>query len=610
MPTLPGLALLPLLAAPSAPALPPGLEPGKVVVHELDVPVRVVLVGFDEKAVDERVLVRSLPKASRPVARYPRFHGRGRELGLEYRFRYDVVRKGKRFADALFAHLKRIGTREGRTLYQTLYNEQRGNVLDVPPTVLHVDGPAVEKWLGEHDADPNGGRGYTLYFLNWFGRDDFEFHVYTKTDEPDPDTRYNFGRERDSRKMVAWGGTHGRRWFYDFSAGPEAWGGSYDVDEADLDGDEEPDYRIPPIWEYRSDAYRRPELLVTDMGRLARFVGIDLLFTPSPLYDPLATAPRAGGAKVAHVARFEGERGASGGRIFDADFAREQWRRLQPYYRWRTGGSRHVIEGETRLALDIFVGNVVDDQACWRPFGDPFAQLFCHFTRRLSEFVPAYGADDHVQALLAFNTNDPGLAGLLGFADDDWATGAPSHVFMFDGADAREAGFGFTATGVHEVGHHLGLSHPHDGYDSEMKIDFAAAGALFFAWAGDESHTVMHDIALSNGFGAFDRDNMYRWEAAGHLNRANALAGAVVARADAERVGDLVRAADALARRSRAALRSWDYLRAVESARRARDLLDEAAERVGAVVAEAPVPPDPVASRTRPRTCRARYLHE
>jgi hypothetical protein len=615
VPTLPGLALLPLLAAPVAAPAPaiaplPGLQPGKVVVHALEIPVRVVLVGFDAKAVDDRVLLRSLPRTYRPVARYPRFHGRARELGLEYRFRYEVVRKGRRFTDAFFAYLRKIGSREGRTLYQTLYNEQAKNVLDVPSTVLHVDAPEVERWLGENDTDPFGGRGYTLYFLNGYGRDDFEFHVYTKTDEPDPDTRYNFGRLRDSRKLVAWGGSHGRRWFYDFSAGPEAWAGSYDVDNADLDGDEQADYRIPPIWEYRVDGYRHPERLASDMGRLARFVGIDLLFTPSPLYDPLATAPRAGGAKVAHVALFDGEPGTNGTAYFNPDFALEQWRRFQPYYRWQAGRSRHVLEGEARLALDIFVGNVADDQACWRPFGDPFAQLFCHFTRRLSEFVPAYAPGDHVEALLAFNTNDPGLAGLLGFADDDWATGAPSHVFMFDGRDAREAGFGFTATGVHEVGHHLGLSHPHDGYDAEMGLDFAAAGALFFAWVGDESHTVMHDIALSNGFGTFDRDNMYRWETAGHLNRANAIAGALGGRADDEAVADLVKAADALARRARVALRGWDYVRAAQSARAARDLLDEAAERLGAVIAEAPVPADPVGVRARPRLCRARFLHE
>jgi hypothetical protein len=612
LPVLAGLSLLAAVPPLPAPSVASGLRPGKLVVHAIEVPVRVVLVGFEDQDVDEGALLRSLPRTYRPVARYPRFHGRGRELGLEYRFRYDVARKGRRFSDALFGYLKKIGVREGRTLYQTLYNEQSRNVLDVSPSVLDVDGPLVEKWLVENDADPSGGRGYTLYFLNWYGRDDFEFHVYTKTDEPDPDTGYNFGRLRDSRKMVAWGGSHGRRWFYDFSAGPEAWGGGYDLDNADLDGDEEPDYRIPPIWEYRVDGYRRPDLLAGDMGRLARFVAIDLLFTPSPLYDPLATAPRAGAAKVAHVALFEAEPGARASRYFDADFAREQWRRFEPYYRWQIGRSRHALDGESRLALDIFVGNVVDDQACWRPFGDPFAQLFCHFTRRLAEFVPAYAPGDHVEALLAFDTNDPGLAGLLGFADDDWSTGAPSHVFMFDGTDAREAGFGFTATGIHEVGHHLGLSHPHDGYDSEMRLDFQAAGALFFAWTGDESATVMHDIALSNSFGTFDRDNMYRWEAAGYLNRANALAGALGKRADDAAVADLVRAADALARRAQSALLGWDYLRAAQDARRARDLLEDAAvrARVRPATADATVAPDAPGVKARRRSCRVRFLHE
>jgi hypothetical protein len=612
---LSSLAVLAFLAAPApaaGPVVPPGLEPGKLVVHELQIPVRIVLVGFDDLGVDEKALVAAMPRTYRPVARYPRFHGRSRELGLEYRFRYDVVRTARRFDDALFAYIKKIGVREGRTLYQTLYNEQSRNVLDVAASVLHVDGPLVEKWLGENDPDPSGGRGYTLYFLNWYGRDDFEFHVYTKTDEPDPDTGYNFGRLRDSRKMVAWGGTYGRRWFYDFSAGPEAWGGGYDLDNTDLDGDEEPDYRIPPVWEYRVDGYRRPDLLGTDMARLARFVGIDLLFTPSPLYDPLATAPRAGGAKVAHIALFDGETGTSGSAFFNAERARDEWRRFQPYYRWQIGRSRHSLDGDSRLALDIFVGNVVDEQACWRPFGDPFAQLYCHFTRRLADFVPAYGADDHVEAVLAFDTNDPGLAGLLGFADDDWTTGAPSHVFMFDGADAREAGFGFTATGIHEVGHHLGLSHPHDGYDAEMRIDFAAAGSLFFAWAGDESATVMHDIALSNGFGTFDRDNMYRWEAAGYLNRANAIAGALGKRADEPRVADVVKTADALARRARASLAAWDYLRAAQDARRARDLLDDAAARMGVrvTIRDDAGPPDAAAAKARLRLCRARFLHE
>ena len=102
---------------------------------------------------------------------------------------------------------------------------------------------------------------YTVFFINWYGRPDFKYHVYTKTDEPDPDTGYNFGLLRQSRKMIAWGGTAAddaeggpsataRVWFYDLSAGPEFWTDNWDITTADLDGDGALDYRMPPVWEY------------------------------------------------------------------------------------------------------------------------------------------------------------------------------------------------------------------------------------------------------------------------------------------------------------------------------------------------------------------------
>ena len=40
----------------------------------------------------------------------------------------------------------------------------------------------------------------------------------------------------------------------------------------------------------------------------------------------------------------------------------------------------------------------------------------------------------------------------------------------------------------------------------------------------------MHYIAVSNGFGRHNQDNMYRWETAGYLNWANALAGDILRR--------------------------------------------------------------------------------
>lgn len=55
-------------------------------------------------------------------------------------------------------------------------------------------------------AGVNNGN-YTIYFVDWYGRADFKFHVYTKIPSNDPDTGYDFGTNRGSRKIVARGGT-------------------------------------------------------------------------------------------------------------------------------------------------------------------------------------------------------------------------------------------------------------------------------------------------------------------------------------------------------------------------------------------------------------------
>ena len=85
-----------------------------------------------------------------------------------------------------------------------------------------------------------------MYVVNWWGdgerpREGFEHHVYTKTNEPDTDTGFNFGRLSNSRKLIAWGGTTAeneengrgpasRVWFHDLSAGPHSFTDNWNVD--------------------------------------------------------------------------------------------------------------------------------------------------------------------------------------------------------------------------------------------------------------------------------------------------------------------------------------------------------------------------------------------
>ena len=73
------------------------------------------------------------------------------------------------------------------------------------------------------------------------------------------------------------------------------------------------------------------------------------------------------------------------------------------------------------------------------------------------------------------------------------------------------------------------MSHPHDGWDSEMKMEYGPEGDFYFAWAGDESNSMMSYVDLNWDFSQFDRDNFNRFEAGGYIVNANAIAEDVLA---------------------------------------------------------------------------------
>jgi hypothetical protein len=107
--------------------------------------------------------------------------------------------------NAFFGYLESIAQAKPRTAFQDEYNAQDGK-LDVGQN-HRIDAPSVEKWIIEHPPAGVDLAEPTIPLVNWKDRPDFELHVYTKTSEPDPDTGYNFGVQRESRNIVARGGT-------------------------------------------------------------------------------------------------------------------------------------------------------------------------------------------------------------------------------------------------------------------------------------------------------------------------------------------------------------------------------------------------------------------
>lgn len=593
--------LLLALAMPAASvsadkAAPPNLavlQPGGFQTLEQDLTVNVVFVGYEPGVgnmdVDPAGFLNELPSTYRAINRFPSFYSGNEFLGLTFNYDYNLVFADSAFEDSFFGYLSSIAVPMPRTLYQDLYNTQAARSLDV--TDNHwIDAPSVEQWLADNAETLLGvdTRQYTIFYINWYGRADFKFHVYTKTDEPDPDTGFNFGEALHSRKLIAWGGTtpddeenglgslH-RIWFYDLSAGPEAWTDNWNLDDADLSGNGATEYRMPPVWEYGNlSAYRPFDDLSGDLGKVARYVAINLLFTTSPLYKPAISPPVLPSDIQLDINVFQIDPNADGRDYFDLDLLIGELSELQPLNTFTAEINSHPFKANFAKMYLCFYNDV----SCYgnRLFGIAFGDPFLFFSDHLVQYLEGDG--DHEILLIAYNTTDELFTCCLGYADDNWADGTQSFVFGFDAPFIRDVGYGFTTTFIHEVGHHLGLSHPHDGYDYEADVDYGPGDEFYFAWSGDESNSMMSYIDLNWDFSQFDRDNMNRYLTSVYINQANVILDKIYASPRAGQAGSLLMAADGFAAAALSDYDAMDYAGAAANAKMAYSKVLEAAAQI------------------------------
>ena len=200
---------------------PGGLSPGKFVVHEQRVPIRIVLIGFDKEQINAGDLHRT-------VAGH-----------LQAGCAQSTVLRPRRAQSWTAVQLQVPDPAQGPRLHRSLLrasriDRDRGTAHPVSNPVQRAghERPRRDRPGARHRrrrASSAGWRqhasqrraGYTVYFVNWYGRNDFRFHVFTKKDDPDPDTGFNFGELAQSRDQLLGRNAASRTWFYDFSAGPE-----------------------------------------------------------------------------------------------------------------------------------------------------------------------------------------------------------------------------------------------------------------------------------------------------------------------------------------------------------------------------------------------------
>lgn len=591
------LAVVGFAVGPASAEPPPFqvLTPGGVGTLVEDLPVNVVLVGYDAgtgpRQIDPGRLLADQAPVAAGVSRFLAYFG---EIHPTYTAQfpdYRVTFASDTFDDDFFSFLTATGESMPLTRYQQLYNEQSIRTETVADN-LTIDAPTVERWLGEHapelGVDPTEP---TVFFVNWFGRPDFRFHRYAKHGSTDSDSGRDFG-VLDSRQVIAWGGTpnpEGHRiWFHDLSAGPESNTENWDLVNADVDGDGVSDYRMPPVWEYGSDAgYRSFDDLSGDLGKLLRYVHLDLLVGPSPLYHPSISPPllpETFGVDLTRV-RAAGQPAAP----VDGPVLLSRLEELQPWNDFRLverstpySGRIRAVNRCWRTAWTDF--NVVGD-SCFgsRAGGIAYYDMFLHVFDHVDQFTSP-GPEHSIPTLLFEVPATEALPLARAVAEPNYYTGEQFDIASYQVPAATEAGIGQTDTLVHEVGHHLGLSHVHDGLDFSSGRFLDASGDFFFLWTGDESATVMSYLDLANEFGQFDRDNAGRWLTAAYLNQANQVLARIVTKRSWSTHQERLVEADDRALAAIGEIGERDYVAGARLAKQAYDLLLDVAADLNIVI--------------------------
>lgn len=506
------------------------LEPGafREINQQLDI--NIVFVGFQRgdgyQQVNETRMRQFL------ASRYRTWNWQTGWVGNSFDYRYNVKFAPRRFEDAFFSFLDSQRNPGCVVTYmQEYYNAEPSHSVNINENSC-IDPNNTERWLGDHARDIGvDPTKYTIFLINWWGRPDFHFHTYSILDhpDPDPDTGFSPADYQDSETQ-AWGGTtpddeqNGlgslrRIWFYDLSAGPDLLSNSYILNTADINGDGYDDYRIPPIWEYGNmSAYRPFDDLSGDLSQIVRYLAIDAQFTSSPVLNP-ALSERLPNSIQTDITYFNGDGTARGQDLMKPSRGQLEMKKLRPF------NPISIAEREVpytpehdaiyQCALPYWFGTPTN---CYPGRSNGGWDINIFHSDHLNEYV--YGNADHEIMNFDYTLPDVEAAGgLLGVA---FSMGSyPGFTFDWNLTSNRDY-YGMTYTMIHEVGHHLGLTHPHDVYDYEDNGIYYQHYFPFMASA-DESDSVMGYMLLSNNYSQFDRDNMDRWMTAININHANTL---------------------------------------------------------------------------------------
>jgi hypothetical protein len=312
-----------------------------------------------------------------------------------------------------------------------------------------------------------------------------------------------------------------------------------------------------------------PDYIVPDATTATYLLARFSLFVhhhSSPIYDPMTSLPDPGGKRIARMNLFQEDQLLPMSVYLDPDLALEGIQALQPYIPLDSSLTVRPLEGDDLEAYEIMsrsFGQVDMPDGCWKRYDSFYAQFYCYVAENLDEFAEA-GPADWALPMLLYEVSDETSDTRGRFHPLGVATSAPNDkpytVFAqtIEGARAfaygATPGIGMTDVAEHEVGHHVGLSHEHDGWDGETNNPFGAYAATWM-WALDGCQCTMGYLNSAD-FGQFEMDAVDRALAARTYTTAFALLPELSGATRAKVKGKLSDTLDAL--------RAEDYRQAVK----------------------------------------------
>ena len=439
---------------------------GSDIVIDSNMQINLVLVGDNWSEEDKTQIMKRLLQSYVPM-----ISSEERPAGVRYNYTYNFTTESEQVSNDLFKFIDSIGVKTSVPYpieqWMLVRQPQFG---DESLVYKFIDAFRVEEWL----TDLERQEGYTIYFLKPSRQQLGYLHTYGALTK-DPDTNREFVEEG----LMGFGGKH-RFYFIDLTAGPWFYPvipmsenqalSEYHANIYDLDSDEEY-YKL--IADYVNDA-------------------ITLLFTPSYLYPPVY--------KLNYKMQVFLIDMTSGRALYDVadkymkrEVIEEAFVKLIPYAQWDseiTGQSFDSLPRELQIAVlkSVVFQKIGSGDIALVKSSDLIVELRKWLQNALTEEELRLAQEEAQETvfvpIVLFVFDTPAYVDkvpVVGTAipDPEDRTAPCCAIVAVDKHALLDFGTGLSTLAVHEMGHVIGLRHPHDGY-SQSKGEF---NNWFFDWS-------------------------------------------------------------------------------------------------------------------------------